>query len=79
MSTYSYVKAFLWCLRYAKRRGAREREKRKERGKEKRKKTRERRGDVIFPQPLIIFKYSTREEKSITMKLKHKMLISYFK
>jgi hypothetical protein len=30
--------AFLWCLRYAKRRGAREREKRKERGKEKRKK-----------------------------------------
>jgi hypothetical protein len=32
------VGAFLWCLRYAKRRGAREREKRKERGKEKRKK-----------------------------------------
>jgi hypothetical protein len=43
-------------FRYAKRRGAREREKRKEREREE-KKAREKRGDVIFPQPLIIFTY----------------------
>jgi hypothetical protein len=29
--------AFLWCLKFAERGGAREREKKKERGKEKRK------------------------------------------
>jgi hypothetical protein len=53
------VLAFLWCLRYAKRRGAREREKRKEKREREREETkaREKRGDVIFPQPLIIFTY----------------------
>jgi hypothetical protein len=72
---------FLWCLRYAKRRGAREREKRKERGKEKRKK-RGKREEMLFSLNPSLFSctlHDTREEKSITMKLKHKMLISYFK
>jgi hypothetical protein len=43
--------AFLWCLRYAKRGGARKREKRKKREGEKRKKRGKREGRIISFNP----------------------------
>jgi hypothetical protein len=55
--------AFLWCLRYAKRRGAREREKRKERGKEKRKK-RGKGEEMLFSLNPSLFSHTLHEKRN---------------
>jgi hypothetical protein len=64
----STTRAFVWCLRYAKRRGAREREKRKEREKEMRKK-RGKEEEMLFSLNLSLFsrtlqQHHTRRDNS---------------